>query len=275
MTSPIRDAEHVPTWFVIDGNNMVFKDFSCGDSTASRFTARLRCLNRQYHPERVFVAWDPADGSSFRRELVPTYKANRGPKPDGLEEAIERAKTACHDECVDSITVPTFEADDIVASLVNVALSSSRRVVMVSSDKDLRQLLCEGLVTQCTKLSRNRDKLLPVWMTSSDCQAFYGVSPVQWADYQTMVGDKVDGIKGCAGVGPVAAASILSNSRTLANFLERAEKSSAAAASFAHVTKKQAESLLSFRDSGELKKTRELVTLRGDVPIDEHMMQPG
>lgn len=271
MTSPIKAAEHVPTWFAIDGNNMVFKDFSCGDSTASRFVARLRCMSRTYHPERIIVAWDPVDGSSFRRDIVPTYKSNRGPKPEGFDEALERAKDACRDECVDSVTVPSFEADDVIATVVNVALSIGRRVVMVSSDKDLRQLLCGGLVTQCTKLNRSGDKLLPQWMTAEDCREFYKVNPIQWVDYQTMVGDKVDGIKGCRGVGPIAAANVLKTMRTLDNFLKFATESAKSAAATANITEKQVGLLKSFDESGELSKVRQLVTLRGDVPIEEHM----
>lgn len=263
----IDEAERVGTWFAIDGNNMLFKDFSTGDRTASRFETRLKLLNRTYHPERIIVGWDPPDGSSFRRDLYAGYKIKRGPKPEGLADAIAAAQAACERECVDSVWSPGFEADDIMATVVNGALMVDRRCVLFSSDKDLRQLLVAGLVTQCIELKRDRDRFNPIWLKADDVKLLYGVEPVQWVDFQTLAGDGGDCVPGVQGIGKVGALDLLDQYGTIDNLLRRSEGKSKS-----DIGPKERK-VLAARDSGTLDVMRQLVTLRSDVPISEAMMQ--
>ena len=247
------------TWFAIDGNNMAFKDFCTGDVTGSRMRSRIKAIRHTFRPTRLIVAFDPDDGSSWRKELCPSYKANRGPKPDGWAETILRVRSMCIQESIETVTVSGFEADDIIATIVAGALSIEARVVMVSSDKDLRQLLLQGQTTQLTKLSRDRDRLVPMWITANEVEMQFGVLAEQWIDYQTLVGDKVDGVKGCPGVGPKAAVELLRKCRTLDEFYRNDHGVS--------LSDRQRANLAAFRDGGDLELCRAMVTLRSDVPI--------
>ncbi|TWT91422.1 5'-3' exonuclease [Neorhodopirellula pilleata] len=266
------DSRYADCWFAVDGTNLVFKDVCTGDITGSRFRRRLECLNRQWMPERIIVAFDPDDGTSFRRDLYANYKSNRGPKPEGLEHAIESAKRACYDECVDCVTVSTFEADDVLATVVNGALMVDRRVVLFSSDKDLRQLLLAGRVTQCTQLSRTGDRLNGEFLTERDMaklnddgRPVLGALAEQWIEYQTLRGDPGDKVPGVRGIGEEHAAELLSRYGTIDNLCQQAVK-------LAKVPMPE-KKVLAAREDGTLDLMRELVTLRSDVPISAAMME--
>jgi DNA polymerase I len=261
----MSDNHYPDTWFAIDGNNSIFKDVVTGDITATRFRRRIECLNQKWHPERIIVAFDPDDGSSFRRELYGMYKSKRGPKPEGLEHAIDSAKQVCRDECIDFVCVPGFEADDILATIVDGALSRSRRCVMFSSDKDLRQLLLSGHVTQCTELKRSGDEFHPVWFKADEMLGTFGVIPEQWIEYQAIAGDSSDCIPGVKGIGKQGAQVLLEKYRSIANFFAKtdAEKNPDA------TTRK----MRAARNDGTLELMLQLVTLRSDVPIGSAMME--
>lgn len=249
------------TWFAIDGNNMAFKDFCTGDVSGGRMRLRLKAIRGHFAPTRLIVAFDPHDGSSFRREVFPGYKANRGEKPEGWVESVLRVRTNCIEDGIETVMVPGFEADDIIATIVAGAMCVNARVVMVSSDKDLRQLLLQGRTTQMTSFSRDRDRIIPEWITAEIVEKKFGVLPEQWIDYQTLVGDKCDNVAGCAGVGPKAAVEILQQCRTLDDFYrdDRGVK----------LSDRQRDNLAAFRESGELEICRTMVTLRSDVPIGD------
>lgn len=261
----MNDNHYPDTWFAIDGNNSIFKDVVTGDITATRFRRRLECLHHKWHPERIIVAFDPDDGSSFRRDLYGLYKSKRGSKPDGLDHAIESAKQACRDECVDFVSVSGFEADDILATVVDAALSIGKRCVLFSSDKDLRQLLIAGQVTLCTELKRDRDDLLPTWLRAADIFETFGVIPEQWIEYQSIAGDSSDCIPGVRGIGKQGAQVLLEKYRTIANFFAKTDGIQKPDATI----RKMREA----RDNGTLDLMRQLVTLRSDVPIGSALME--
>ncbi len=261
------DNRYAQTWFAIDGNNSVYKDVCTGDVRASRFRTRLQCLSRKWRPERIIVAFDPDDSTSFRRDLFPSYKSKRrqSPKPDGLADAIEAAKQACYDECVDCVWVSGFEADDLLATVVNGALSVDRRCCLFSSDKDLRQLLFPGRINQCTDLKRSGHDFAATWLKADDMVPTFGVLAEQWIDYQTLVGDSSDSIPGVKGIGHDAAIEILTKCKTIDWFLSHSLESNLSDSKKAKVK--------AARDDGTLDLMRELVTLRSDVTIGAAMME--
>lgn len=261
--------DYSDTWFAVDGNNLLFPDVCMGDKKATNFTSRLQALNRIWNPERIIVAFDPVDGSSFRREIFPEYKqkpnGKKRDRPEGLDDALKAARQACWDECVDCVSVPGFEADDVIATVVAGAVSIGRRCVIFSSDKDLRQCLVAGSVSQCTSLKLSRGDLETKWMTAEKTLAEFGVSPEQWIDYQSMVGDTSDNYKGVVGIGDVGATKLLSRYGTLDHLIQRETGNKWAS--------KEALKVIAAHESGTLDVMRTLATLRSDVPISEALLE--
>lgn len=264
---PAKD--YSDTWFAVDGNNLLFPDVCMGDKTATNFTNRLQALNRVWNPQRIVVAFDPDDGSSFRRDIFPAYKqkpsGKKRDRPEGLDDALKAAQQACWDECVDCVSVPGFEADDVIATVVAGALSIGRRCAIFSSDKDLRQCLVAGSVSQCISLRLSRGDLETKWMTAADVLAEFKVRPNQWIDYQSMVGDTSDNYTGVAGIGKVGAVKLLNRYETLDQLIERETGNKWAS--------KEALKVIATHESGTLDLMRTLATLRSDVPISEALLE--
>ncbi|TWU19534.1 5'-3' exonuclease [Allorhodopirellula heiligendammensis] len=251
------------TWFAIDANNLLFPDVCMGDKSAKNFAARLQTLNRQWEPERTIVAFDSSE--SFRRKLFPEYKAKRGAKPEGIDDALKAAKEACWDECVDCVAVPEFEADDVLATIAAAATATGRRCVLFSSDKDMRQLLRAGKVTQCRKLNRDRDRFTAEWMTADDVKRNFDVTAEQWVEFQMLVGDASDNYPGVDGIGPKTAKSLLAKYGTLGNLFAKEERE--------QIRPREVKKLFAARENGTLDLMRKIATLRDDVPISEALLE--
>ena len=153
-------------------------------------------------PTHVGVCFDYAM-ESFRNEIEPEYKAGRGEPPDDLEPQFDLCREVAEALGFAVFEKEGFEADDIVATLSRDIVRRGGRVRVVSSDKDLAQLVREDgrvviydLARQCTLDAQGvRDK--------------FGVDPGQIPDYLGLVGDSVDNLPGVPGIGPKSAAAIL------------------------------------------------------------------
>ena len=141
--------------------------------------------------------------TSFRNELFPAYKSSREDAPPELEAQFALCQEASRALGVASFAVPDYEADDLIATLTEKLLAQGARVRVVSSDKDLSQLVtADGRVT-LYDLARDREH---------DAEAVrerFGVYPEQIPDYLGLVGDAVDDLPGVPGVGPKGAAAAL------------------------------------------------------------------
>lgn len=198
------------TWLLIDGNNLFCRDFYANQQYAvGSFLRRIDDLREQLEPTRVAICWD--SGGSFRDELFSGYKAARGPAPDGLATALRQVREAVESRGgIESAACERFEADDLVATLAALAIDEGEQATIVSSDKDLHQCLADGRVNQILKINRpSRSRLAFDVMTAAGLVERYSVFPHQWIDYRALTGDASDGIPGCDGIGPKAAASIL------------------------------------------------------------------
>lgn len=197
-------------WVLIDGNNWFAQcDFASSAESGNNLRRRLTTLIAQLEPERVVVCWD--SGESFRCKLSSNYKAHREAKPDGFGERLRRTREEIdHLDGVLSIGVPTFEADDLIATFTQLAHDEGEQVIVFSADKDLHQLLVPGSVTQVVKLTRRSPAVLSFdTVSAARLQEKYGVRPSQWVDYRVIVGDTSDGISGVPSLGPKAAAALL------------------------------------------------------------------
>ena len=116
------------------------------------FANMIRKVLREEAPDLVIAAWDPP-GGSFRKELYGEYKANRDAQPEDLSQQIPVARELLEAHGIPIIEVPGFEADDVVATIVREAPADAE-IVIVSSDKDLMQLVTERVV-----LARRRSRI--------------------------------------------------------------------------------------------------------------------
>jgi DNA polymerase-1 len=168
--------------------------------------------------QRAAVVFDRSIGG-FRKEIDPTYKANRVPPPEELawelrtfEEVLQAAGIAVWGN-------ERFEADDLTASLVTMARKMGVEVVVASEDKDLLQLVRDTPPrVRCFSPSKG------LFYGSEEVITRMGVPPEQVGELLALAGDSSDGIRGLVGVGPKTAAGLLANGRRLSELLEDPER---------------------------------------------------
>ncbi len=222
------------------------------NATSQKIVARVRALATG-HP---FAAVCCDSGRSFRRELAPSYKANRPEHDATLQHQITLAREQLAADGFPIWAVKGFEADDLIASGVRLALQRDEATVLiVSADKDLLQL-----VGPRVRAMSARDGSI---LDPEAVKAKFGVLPEQMRDYLCLVGDTADNVKGANGVGPKKAAELLDKYGSLDSTYLMLET---------HGTDfkpAMATALKEFRT--RLPETRALITLREDVdlPFDE------
>jgi DNA polymerase-1 len=160
-----------------------------------------RLVNSAPAPTHIAMCFDTGRASSFRRKIYPGYKAQRPPLPDWLSKQFEVIKLACDAFGIPRVLVDEYEADDVIASYVRHAQEAGLDVTIVSSDKDLMQLVHEGVVMNDPKSGDTLD--------AQGVMDKIGVSPHQVADYLALAGDSSDNIPGVPGVGEKTAAKVL------------------------------------------------------------------
>ena len=204
-------------------------------------------------------------GRSFRRDMSPTYKANRPEKDHAvigeLERTIERLR--CDGEVI--WAAPGLEADDVIATATATAVKTGHCVVIATGDKDLYQLIDDEapsvsvLSTQTWEMRRYTDVVDK-----------FGVSPMALGDLLALMGDKSDNVPGCPGVGPKRGAELLIKHKDLAGIFSaiRDVVNVGTDGQTEVVTRALGTVELSLRDNeGAVGLARELVRLRFDAPI--------
>lgn len=245
-------------FLIIDGSNWFAQcDYASPDSGTRNLLGRLETLRGQVEHSLVAVCWD--DGDSFRTIISSKYKAHRAAKPDGYHTRMSHAQVAVGSLAgVLSLSQPSYEADDLIATLVRCAHDEGERAVIFSADRDLHQLLVPGRVTQVTQVNRiSRVALQFVTMTAERLEQKYQVTPEQWIDFRAIIGDKSDGIDGCPGLGAIAAANVLRCCGTLDGFYRSPLSPK--------LSQRQRDALLSYRP--ELPDKRRLLALCDDCTV--------
>jgi len=177
------------------------------------FTRFLLELLEREKPSHVAVCFDESLESSFRNEFYPAYKANREPAPDDLKRQFAHCQQMARALGLTVLADPRFEADDLIGTLLCRQRGRGFRGVIVSADKDLSQLLCDG-DTQWDYARQQK------W----DCAGVkdrYGVHAHQIADYLGLTGDAIDNIPGVPGIGAKTAAALLEHFGALDALLAR------------------------------------------------------
>jgi DNA polymerase-1 len=161
----------------------------------------------EHRPGLLACCFD-AGARTFRNDIFPDYKANRGAPPPDLVPQFDLCRELVGSMGIATLTCPGYEADDVIATLCGRLRAAGCEVVIVSGDKDLAQLLAPGV--RIYNLARDE------WWDEAGVPARLGVSAAQVADLLALAGDAADNIPGVRGVGPKAAAALLAEFADLA-----------------------------------------------------------
>ncbi len=167
----------------------------------------IASLHKDHSSDFLIFALD-AKGPSFRNDIDPNYKANRSPAPEELIKQLPVAIEWIEKMGYKSLLMSGFEADDVIASVVHHAKVQGYNVRVVSHDKDLYQLIEDDEVVLVDAITK---KVL----NETHCFEKYGVHPVQFIDYQALIGDSADNVPGVKGIGKVTAEKLLTQFGTL------------------------------------------------------------
>ena len=195
----------------------------------------------------LVVVFD-ASGKTFRNEIYPEYKANRSEAPEDLIPQFPVIRKATSAFNIPFVELLGYEADDLIASYAEEAQKHNMKVTIVSSDKDLMQLVSDNVSMLDTMKGRVFKK--------EDVFDKFGVYPEKVIDVQSLAGDSVDNIPGIPGIGIKTAALLINEYGDLGGLFENSEKIK---------QKKRRENIIEFENQAYLSK--KLVTLKNDVPL--------
>lgn len=254
-----------------DGHNLAFRAFygirelSRSDGFPTNMVhGWLRSfwkLEDDHAPDQIWVFFDKG-GSKRREEILPTYKANRGLPPDGFSEQLDWVKRLTTALGYGWREQDGLEADDLIATAVRKKSDGQNDLLIVSSDKDLSQLV-----------SLNTKQLLPPptanpklgWrlLDETGVKEKFGVSPSGILDYLSIIGDQSDNIPGLPGVGPKTALKWMSEHADLESIIENAGR----------LTPKRFCSLV-YEKRADLLRNRDLIRLESDLELDMNECPP-
>ena len=205
-------------------------------------------------PATHFAVIFDHSSKTFRNEIYPEYKANRSAPPEDLRPQFGLIREATRAFNLPSIEQKGFEADDLIATYARIAHESGDKVTIVSSDKDLMQLVTENV----SMYDQMKDKHI----STPEVLEKFGVGPEMMIDLQALAGDSTDNVPGVPGIGAKTAAQLLLEYGDLETLLARAGEIK---------QNKRRENLIEFADQARI--SRKLVKLDDhvslDVPLDD------
>ncbi len=209
-------------------------------------------------PTHLAVIFDHS-AQTFRKDLYPDYKANRSAPPDDLIPQFGLIRDATRAFDLPCIELEGYEADDLIATYARMAEEAGAHTTIISSDKDLMQLVTDHVSMYDTM----KDKQI----RAAEVVEKFGVMPDKMIDLQAMTGDSTDNVPGIPGIGPKTAAQLLETFGDLDTLLERADEIK---------QNKRRENIIENADMARL--SRDLVTLKKDTPvpadIDSFKLEP-
>ena len=242
--------------YLVDVNNWIFRAFHAIRNLSRRdgfptnavfgFTQMLVKLLDDTNPTHIVAVLD-GEGPGFRKALYDEYKANRPPLPEALAPQIPYVHRVIDGLGLVRASARSFEADDVIATLARVAEADGWDVVVVTSDKDLAQLVGERVSMWDTMAEKRYGP--------AEVVEKWGVPPEGIADLLALMGDATDNIPGVRGIGQKGAAALVQEFGTLDGVY----------ANLAAIKGKKRESLEASRDAAYLSRT--LTRLRGDAPV--------
>lgn len=259
-TAPVDKTSHV---VLVDGSGYIFRAFhalppltrkSDGlpiGAVAGFSNMLFKLLRGQTDNERPthFAVIFDASGKTFRSDIYPAYKANRGETPEDLIPQFPITRDATRAFGAAAIELAGYEADDLIATYARQAEAKGARVTIISSDKDLMQLVSDQIMMLDTM--KNRE------IRAEQVVEKFGMGPDRVIEIQALAGDSVDNIPGVPGIGVKTAVLLLEQYGDFETLLERC----------AEIPQKgRREKMMNNIDNARV--SLELVTLKTDVPVD-------
>jgi 5'-3' exonuclease len=257
-------ANQLPRLFLIDGSSYIFRAFfaippltnATGMPTNAifGFTNIVLKLLKQHRPEYVVVALD-AGRETFRNDMYAEYKSNRPEAPAELIPQFPYFRKVLDALNLPLLELPGYEADDIIATLCGAMSGKGCEVIVVSSDKDLMQLVTDGI--------RLLDSAKDRWIGAEQVREKFGVAPQQVIEVMGLMGDPVDNIPGVKGIGEKTAIALIQRFQTLENLFDHLDEVEQMKLRGAARVRKILEEK---KDDAFL--SRDLATVKRDVPIE-------
>jgi len=262
----IKKTDH---FYLVDGSGYIFRAYyalpplsrkSDGLPTGavSGFCSMLfklledsRSDDSIHKPTHFAVIFDSAR-KNFRNDIYSEYKANRSEAPDDLIPQFEYIRKSVKAFNLPSIELINYEADDLIATYAKQIIESGAKATIISSDKDLMQLVSSEI--------RLYDPMKSKVLGEKEVIEKFGVKPNQVVDVQSLAGDSADNVPGVPGIGIKTASELINKYKTLDTLLEKAKEIP---------QNKRRETLLANKDKALLSK--KLVTLKNDVPVKDDL----
>ena len=255
-----------PRLFLVDGYALIYRAFfamisrplmsSRGENTSAAWglTKFLLKVLEEHRPDYLGVVFDA--GTSDRHEIFAAYKATREKMPGELEAGMPRIREIIDALHIPVLTLPGYEADDVIGTLALQAVENGLEAVIISGDKDFYQLIRDGVCL----LNPGRGGPAAVdeeWVGQANAHERLGVPPERVVDYLGLIGDSSDNIPGVPGIGPKTAIQLIEQFGPVEEILARVDQITA---------KRPREALRQHAESALLSK--KLVTIRTDLPIE-------
>ncbi len=244
---------------LVDGSGFIFRAFHAlppmtrPDGTPVNavfgFTNMLAKLLKEHVGTHIAVIFD-AGRLTFRNRLYEAYKAHRPPAPEELIPQFALVREATEAFGVPAIELPDWEADDLIAAYAHRAAENGGEVTIVSSDKDLMQLIRPGVGML--------DPMKQKSIGPPEVMEKFGVTPDKMVEVQALIGDSTDNVPGVPGIGPKGAAQLINEYGDLESVLAAAPGMKAS---------KRRDMLIEHADRARI--SRELVLLRIDTPMPQ------
>jgi DNA polymerase-1 len=245
------------TLYLVDGSSYIYRAYYAIRHLSSPsghptnaiygFIQMLLKLLKDYNPQHLAVVFD-AGRTTFRTEMYPEYKANRAAMPDDLRVQMEPIREVVRGFNIPTLELQGYEADDIIGALAGRFAAQGGKVVVVTGDKDLMQIVTDHVTLLDTM--KGKESGIP------DVIERFGVPPELVIDILGLAGDSSDNIPGVPGIGEKTAAKLIQEFGSLDALLERADE----------VKGKNGEKLREFRDQALL--SRRLATIECNVPLE-------
>ena len=264
--SSLKKTDH---FYLIDGSGYIFRAYyalpplsrkSDGLPTGavSGFCSMLfklledsRSDDSIHKPTHFAVIFDSAR-KNFRNDIYSEYKANRAEAPDDLAPQFEYIRKSVKAFNLPSIELINYEADDLIATYAEKIIKAGAKVTIISSDKDLMQLV--------SKKIRLYDPMKSKVLGEKEVIEKFGVKPDKVIDVQSLAGDSSDNVPGVPGIGIKTASELINKYKNLDNLLKNASE----------ITQnKRRETLITNKDKALI--SRKLVTLKKDVPVKDDL----
>jgi len=257
---PLKKGDHL---FLVDGSSYIFRAYHAlppltRKSDGLQVNAVLGFCNMLWKllaemkpdekPTHLAVVFDKSE-KTFRTDFYPDYKAHRPDAPADLIPQFPLIREAVHAFQIPCLEQAGFEADDLIATYARLACEAKATTTIVSSDKDLMQLVGNGVIMYDTMKDRRigRDEVIEK----------FGVPPDKVIEVQALIGDSTDNVPGVPGIGVKTAAQLIGEYGDLETLLKRASEI------------KQDKRRQSLIDNTELARvSKRLVTLDQNVPLD-------